>query len=185
GSRYLRRLAREARARPTGDNLVRIVVFGAGDAAAQVTMAMLRDPGSPYLPVAILDDDPHRQNLRISGVPVVGTRDDIAAVARAHDASILLIAIPRAGSTLVADLSERGRRAGLGVKVLPSTRELIDGSVGLGDIRDVTALDVLGRREIDTRVESVAGYLTGRRVLVTGAGGWIGSELCRQIDRFA
>ena len=75
--------------------------------------------------------------------------------------------------------------AGLAVKVLPPVGELFEGGVGIGDIRDLSAADLLGRHEIDTDVESIAGYLTGKRVLVTGAGGSIGSELCRQIYRFA
>ena len=98
---------------------------------------------------------------------------------------MLLIAIPRAGRALVAELTDRARAADLAVKVLPSNRELLDGAVRLADIRDLTLSDLLGRREVQTEVETIAGYLTGKRVLVTGAGGSIGSELCRQIQRFA
>ncbi len=185
GVRYLARALREARHRPSGEHLVRVVVFGAGDAAAQVTTAMLRDPNSTYLPVAVLDDDPTRQSLRIAGVPVVGSRADVEHAATKFDAEALLIAIPRAGRELVGDLSDRARAAGLAVKVLPSTRELLDGRVGVGDIRDVDVSDLLGRREIRTQLRSIAGYIKGRRVLVTGAGGSIGSELCRQIQRFS
>ncbi len=185
GVRYFARALREARHRPSGEHLVRVLVFGAGDAAAQVTTAMLRDPNSIYLPVAVLDDDPARQSLRIAGVPVVGSRVDVERAATQYDAEALLIAIPRAGRELVADLSDRARAVGLSVKVLPSTRELLDGRVGVGDIRDVDVSDLLGRREIRTQLRSIAGYLKGRRVLVTGAGGSIGSELCRQIQRFS
>ncbi len=183
--RYAARTLREARHRPTGEHLVRVLVFGAGDAAAQVTTSMLRDPNSIYSPVAVLDDDPARQALRIAGVPVVGSREDVETAATKYDAEVLLIAIPRASRELVNDLSDRARAAGLGVKVLPSTRELLDGRVGIGDIRDLDLSDLLGRREIRTQLRSIASYLKGRRVLVTGAGGSIGSELCRQIERFS
>jgi FlaA1/EpsC-like NDP-sugar epimerase len=94
------------------------------------------------------------------------------------------MAIPSADAQLVREISALGRAADLEVKVLPSVNELLGGSVALIDIRTPTMADLLGRREIDTDVAAIAGYLTGRRVLVTGAGGSIGSELCRQIARF-
>ncbi|MFN2606411.1 MAG: polysaccharide biosynthesis protein [Acidimicrobiales bacterium] len=179
------RLGLEKRRRPAGDNVSRILVFGAGEGGAQVIAAMLRDPGSPWLPVALLDDDPARRNLRIMGVPVVGGRAQVARAAADGGASTLLIAIPSAHASLVAELSEVAASAGLDVKVLPPVGELFGGRVGVSDIRDLTTADLLGRHEIRTDVESIADYLTGRRVLVTGAGGSIGSELCRQIYRFA
>jgi FlaA1/EpsC-like NDP-sugar epimerase len=184
GWRAVARLAAERALRPRGDRVARVLVFGAGEGGAQVVTAMLRDPESEFLPVALLDDDPTRRRLRIMGVPVVGTREDVAHAAAAHDASTLLIAIPRAGRSLVGELTDRSRAAGLAVKVLPSTRELLDDTVRVDDIRDVTPSDLLGRREVQTTIDAVAGYLHGRRVLVTGAGGSIGSELCRQIHRF-
>jgi FlaA1/EpsC-like NDP-sugar epimerase len=119
------------------------------------------------------------------GVPVVGTRASVGRAAAEYGADVLLIAIPSAGSALVTELSEVTAAAGLDVKVLPPVRELFGGRVGVGDIRDVTTSDLLGRHEVQTDLESIAGYLTGRRVLVTGAGGSIGSELCRQIYCFA
>jgi FlaA1/EpsC-like NDP-sugar epimerase len=183
--RYGWRLRLERRRRPTGADLQRLLVFGAGDGGAQVITAMLRDPNSPYLPVALLDDDPAKRNLRIMGVPVAGTRAAVGRVAAEHRADVLLIAIPSAGSSLVTELSEVAASAGLDVKVLPPVGELFGGQVGVGDIRDVTTSDLLGRHEVHTDLASIAGYLTGRRVLVTGAGGSIGSELCRQIYCFA
>ncbi|HEX2273336.1 MAG TPA: nucleoside-diphosphate sugar epimerase/dehydratase [Acidimicrobiales bacterium] len=185
GVRYGWRLGLERRRRPTGADLQRLLVFGAGEGGAQVIAAMLRDPESPYLPVALLDDDPAKRNLRIMGVPVVGTRAAVSRAAADYKADVLLIAIPSAGASLVTELSEVAAAAGLDVKVLPPVGELFGGPVGVGDIRDVTTSDLLGRHEVHTDLESIAGYLTGRRVLVTGAGGSIGSELCRQIYCFA
>jgi FlaA1/EpsC-like NDP-sugar epimerase len=183
--RYVIRVRYERARRPTAASAARVLVFGAGVGGEQVITAMLRDPTSPYIPVALLDDDPARQRLSIMGVRVVGTRRDVERAARQHGASMLLIAIPRAGRALVTELTDCARDADLTVKVLPSNRELLDGAVRLADIRDLTLSDLLGRREIQTEVETIAGYLTGKRVLVTGAGGSIGSELCRQIRRFA
>ena len=184
GIRYVWRSLRERRMRPDGDSARRVAIFGAGEAGAQIATSMLRDPKSPYLPVAFLDDDRLKRHLRINGVPVVGGRADIVRTSVLRDVDVLLIAIPSARGDVVRELMELGVAAALDVKVVPSVGELLDGRLGLGDIRTPTMADLLGRHEIDTDVESIAGYLTGRRVLVTGAGGSIGSELCRQITRF-
>ena len=184
GARYTWRLVLERRMRPSED-AVRVLIFGAGEGGLQVITAMLRNPSSPYLPVAMLDDHPYKQNLRINGVPVVGDRRNLKEVSKTYAAAAMVIAIPSAGARLVTELSELAYDAGLEVMVLPPVRELFGGYVGVSDIRPLTEADLLGRHEIDTNVAAIAGYLTGRRVLVTGAGGSIGSELCRQIYLFA
>jgi len=185
GARYCWRLGIERRRRPNGDGCDRLLVFGAGEGAAQVIPALLRDPMSTFLPVGLIDDDPAKRRLRIMGVPVLGTRSRLVELAAEAKADTLLIAIPSAGPELVTEVTELGRVAGLAVKVLPPVRELFGGQVDASDIRDVTTADLLGRHEIDTDLAAIAGYLTGKRVLVTGAGGSIGSELCKQIYRFA
>lgn len=185
GVRFVWRLFLEHLRKPHGETLQRMVVFGAGDGAAQVLTSILNNPDSPYLPVALLDDDPAKRHLRIKGVRVQGNRHDLADVAKANDAKVVLIAIPSADSTTIKAISERATEAGLDVKVLPSVTDLFGATVDDADIRDITPADLLGRHEIDTDIASIAAYLTGKRVLVTGAGGSIGSELCRQIYRFA
>lgn len=185
GLRYIWRLRMERRRRPNGDKCHRLLVFGAGEGAAQVIPALLRDPNSPYLPVALLDDDLTKRNLRIMGVRVRGDRSRLVEIAKLVEADTLLIAIPTAGPDVVTELSELGRVARLDVKVLPPTRDLFEGRANVEDIRDVTTADLLGRHEIETDVDSIAGYVSGKRVMVTGAGGSIGSELCRQLYRFA
>jgi FlaA1/EpsC-like NDP-sugar epimerase len=186
GGRYFWRLSDERRRRPTGDGCERLLVFGAGEGGAKIIRAMLHNSNSRYVPVAFLDDDLHKRNLRISGVPVVGTRDRLREAAATYGADALLIAIPSAPAWLITELSDAAFAAGINdVKVLPPVNELLCGAVGVADIRDVSPEDLLGRHQIHTDVDSIAQYLTGRRVLVTGAGGSIGSELCRQIYRFA
>lgn len=182
-TRYSTRLVLERLRRPPPDGGERLLVFGAGDAAEQVLTAMLRYPSSPYIPVALLDDDRSKRSLRIRGVRVVGTRKDIPYAARRYGAETLLIAIPSAGHELISELADLASGASLKVKVLPTVVELM-GGVSLRDIRPITEADILGRHKIAIDVESIAGYLNNRRVLVTGAGGSIGSELCRQISRF-
>jgi FlaA1/EpsC-like NDP-sugar epimerase len=134
--------------------------------------------------VAILDDDPSKRRLSISGVPVAGGRGDLAKVAERYDATALLIAMPSADNELMLRLTAEAKRCNLKLKVLPSVSELLGAMPELGDIRDLTEADLLGRHLIDLDLASIAQYLNGKRVLVTGAGGSIGSELCRQIARY-
>ena len=183
--RYLWRLLLERALRPDDERAERVVVFGAGDGGYQTVTAMLTNPGSPYMPVAVLDDDPGHQNLRLRGVRVRGTRDDLEAVAHEYRATVLVVAIPSASGELIREMAGRADAIGLRTRVLPPVDELFGDAIGVGDIRPVTEVDLLGRHEIDTDVHAVADYVAGRRVLVTGAGGSIGSELCRQVHRFA
>jgi FlaA1/EpsC-like NDP-sugar epimerase len=163
----------------------RAIVFGAGDGGSQVIDA-LRSERSPFTPVALLDDSPSKRHVQIRDLRVTGGRHDIVAISEQVKADTLIVAIPSASSGLIRYLSDKATTAGLDIRVLPSTSELLPiASVGISDIRVVTEQDLLGRHEIQTDVDTIAGYLTGRRVLVTGAGGSIGSELCRQIHRFA
>jgi len=184
GTRYVSRALADRRRRPRSERAERLVVFGAGEAGSQIVRALLHDPSSRYVPVALLDDDPGKRKLRLLGVPVAGTHEQLCDVARRHDARVVLIAIPSAGPEIIREVSALAAECELEVKVLPPVAELF-GSVTVHDIRPVTEADLLGRHQIETDVASIAGYLTGKRVLVTGAGGSIGAELCRQIDRFA
>jgi len=184
GFRSAGRMLIERRRRP-GPGADHLLVFGAGEGGAQVITAMLRNPASPYLPVALIDDDHRKRNLQIMGVPVVGGTAQIRAAADRYECRVLLIAVPSAGAELVRRITDVAVDAALTVKVLPPVEDIIGDRVGFTDIRDLSAADLLGRRRIETDIDSIAGYLTAKRVLVTGAGGSIGSELCRQIYRFA
>ena len=183
GFRYGWRLALERRLRP-GEDAQPVVVFGAGEGGLQVLTAMLRNPESPFRPVALLDDNLAKKNLSISGIRVEGTRADLGAVAERHRADSVVVAIPSAGSELVSEISDLARASDLRVLVLPPVRDLYDGSVDVSDVRPVSEEDLLGRHRIHTDVASIAGYLLGRRVLVTGAGGSIGAELVRQLAAY-
>ncbi len=183
--RYLWRLVVERSLRPSADRAARVIVYGAGEGGVQLITAMLRNPQSDYLPVALIDDDPAKRNLRVMGVPVVGGREAIAREAKRLDVHMLVVAIPSAPVDVLREASEIAVAANLHVRALPPLAELFGSTVGVADIRPLTEADLLGRHEIDTDIDAIAGYLTGQRVLVTGAGGSIGSELCRQIARFA
>ena len=160
-----------------------VIVVGAGEGGLQAITAMQKS--GPYTPVAILDDRPDLRNLRVRGVRVMGDRTAMGAVAERLGVATIVVAIPSATGELVRDLARRSDEAGLQTLILPPVHEVLGAGVGVSDIRPLTEADLLGRRELSLDIESVAGYLTGKRVLVTGAGGSIGSELCRQIHCFA
>ena len=183
-SRYTWRLAREQLRRPTELTAQKLLVYGAGEGGIQIVNTMLRNPNSPFLPVAFLDDNTATHKLSISGVPVLGGREAIAKVALRTGAKTLLIAIPSADSTLISEISEAARDARLEVKILPAVQSLNDYRVDTSEIRDLTDEDLLGRHRVKINLDEISQYLVNRRVLVTGAGGSIGSELCRQLVRF-
>lgn len=184
GVRYVWRARHESTGRRAREAAEPLLLFGAGEGADQAIVAMLCDRTSRYQPVGLLDDDPSKSNLRLRGVPVLGTRHDLAQVAARTGATSLLLAVPSAEGLLVREVSALAKEAGLTVKVLPTVDNLLQGRVEVEDIRDLDVADLLGRRQIELNLDSIAGYLTGKRVLVTGAGGSIGSELCRQISRY-
>ncbi len=184
GTRYVWRRRRDAAARQEGGAGERVLVFGAGDGGQRIVRAMIHDPSSHYLPVGLLDDDPAKAHLSVAGVPVVGTKDDLAEVAKRLDARLLLVAVPSANAKLVRDLAKRAAHAHLSVRVLPSVHELLDGQVRVVDIRAPNETDLLGRHQVNIDLGAAASAISGRRVLVTGGGGSIGSELCRQIASF-
>ena len=183
-SRYLWRLMREQMRRPTALTAAKILVYGAGEGGIQMVNTLMRNPLSPYLPVGFLDDNPDTHRLSISGVPVIGGRDQMAEARARTGASTLLIAIPSADSALISDISARARLLSMDVKVLPALQSLNERPLNTSDIRDLTDEDLLGRRKVVIDLQQISDYLVNRRVLVTGAGGSIGSELCRQLARF-
>ncbi|HEX3795506.1 MAG TPA: nucleoside-diphosphate sugar epimerase/dehydratase [Acidimicrobiales bacterium] len=166
------------------DTAERVIVFGAGEGGRQLINALVGAGSVPMHPVALLDDDPAKGTTQIRHLRVEGDRDAIGATARRLGATGLVIAIPSAGSDLIREIAARAEEAGLTVRALPPVAQLFALRVNIADVRPVTEADLLGRRTIDTNMESIAQYLTGRRVLVTGAGGSIGSELCRQVHQF-
>ena len=180
-SRLLWRYQHEQRTLHRSVTSAPLIVFGAGEGGYQAVRAMLRKKDWPYRPVAILDDDPLKRHLRLMGVPVEGGRDSLAAVAKRTGSTVLLIAIPSASADLIRELTDAATEAGLQVKVLPGVSKLIDGKVGVVDIRDLNLEDLVGRRPVGPELDELAQYVRGKRVLVTGAGGSIGSELCRAL----
>ncbi len=180
--RFSWRTVLERELRPGTDGRKRAVVIGAGEAGYLIVRGMLTDPTAKTVPVALLDDSPVKARRTLMGVSVVGTVDDLPRVARETQADLIIIAIPSATSLLIRKVVDLSRDAGLDVRTLPPTSELA-GSVSMRDVRPINDNDLLGREEVEVDLDQITAYIRGRRVLVTGAGGSIGSELCRQLAR--
>jgi len=185
GARYVLFAVRQRIRTPaTAQAAVKVIVFGAGEAGSQLVHSLLTHPDAEYRPVAMLDDDPDKRRLRVFGVPVLGDRFAMAQATITTGATVLVIAIARASGTAIRDLTAQAEQCGLVPKVVPSVTELLSGIERIEGVRDPRISDLLGRRPVQTDVASVAGHFAGKRILVTGAGGSIGSELCRQLHRF-
>ncbi|MFB8368102.1 polysaccharide biosynthesis protein [Pseudarthrobacter sp. NPDC055928] len=184
GIRMLHRVRKERGMRP-GDEAMPALVYGAGQLGQHVVQLMLRDRYSPYRPVGLIDDDPRKSGFRLDGIPVRGNCDNLTDVAVETGAETLIFAIARAEAELIRKVSDAADLAGLRLLILPQLSDILEGKARLGDLRDVSIEDLIGRRPVDTEFESIASFVTGKRVLVTGAGGSIGSELCRQLVTFS
>ncbi|MFL5961327.1 MAG: polysaccharide biosynthesis protein [Gaiellaceae bacterium] len=182
-----RLLARTLIERPPGGIVAHgkeVLIVGAGDAGQLMVREMQRNRQLHYTPIGFVDDDPRKRGDRIHGVRVLGTTDDLKHVLRDNKPDEVLIAIPSAPGRVRQQIVETCRAEDVPVKTLPGLHELISGDLNLGrQIRPVQVEDVLGRQQVEVDLGLVATYVKEKTVLVTGAGGSIGSELCRQLAR--
>jgi FlaA1/EpsC-like NDP-sugar epimerase len=184
GSRLLARTVMERSSGGIVAHGKEVLIVGAGDAGDSVIKEMHRSRHLSYTPMGLIDDDPRKKNFRLHGVRVLGTTDDLPHILRDNKPDELLIAMPTASGETRSKVVELARAAGVPVKTLPGLYEMIAGDVELTrQIRPVQVEDVLGRDPVEVDLEAIGSYLRGETVLVTGAGGSIGSELCRQIAR--
>lgn len=161
----------------------RVLVYGAGQAGFEV-IRDLQENSRGKIPVVILDDNKAVHRQRILGVRVYGGRDKIQEAVKLFQVDMIIIAIPSAPSAVIRSIIEESQNTGCEIKVLPNLYDLYDSKASFAKTRDVEISDLLGRSEIDVDIQSIGAYLEGQTVLVTGGGGSIGSELCRQIARF-
>lgn len=166
----------------TGDK--NLIIIGAGDCGEKIYREIRDNTTLPYNVVGFLDDDIRKIGRTIHGIPVLGSIDDSISAAKKVHADEALIAIPSAQGQQMRRIVELCKTSGIPFKTVPSYGELIDGRVSVKAIRDVAYRDLLGREIIELDEEGIGGYIQDQNVLVTGAGGSIGSELCRQICRF-
>lgn len=183
--RYLKRMYVESKSKPSA-HAPHAVVYGAGFLANTLITQMVQDKDSPYLPIALIDDDPAKKHLRINSVPVAGNVTQLRQVMKRANARVLIIAMANVKPSLMNQIHEE--LDGMDVRILtaPPLKDVFGNVAGNSlDLRDIRLEDIIGQRAVDINVEGIAKYLTDKRVLVTGAGGSIGSELCRQIQHFA
>jgi len=163
--------------------LQRVLIAGAGAAGAMVARELLQNPSLGLYPIGFVDDDPNKQRLRIHGVEVLGRLEDIPQVVRAKAVRQVLIAIPSAPPEVIRHIVELCRIGQVEARILPGLSQIAAGRVEVQRFRKVELEDLLRREPIRTDITQVQALLRGKRVLVTGAGGSIGAELCRQIAR--
>ena len=161
----------------------RVLVYGAGDAGEMIVRDMIGNRDHRYDPVGFIDDNPQKIGLRIHGVQVLGSRDAMPAILARSRPDEILLAMPNAEPSAVREIMRLLAPLDVPIKTLPNLRDIIDGRMGVADIRSLSVEDLLARAPIGLDTGPVTALITGRRVMVTGAGGSIGSELCRQIPK--
>ncbi|OMF32593.1 polysaccharide biosynthesis protein [Paenibacillus sp. FSL H8-0548] len=184
GSRFLWRLIRVNRTKKTGLSN-HVLVVGAGDCGALIAKEIMTSVsflGNRI--IGFVDDDPHKRNMHVVGLPVLGTRTDIKELVEKHQIHDIIIAMPSAKRMQISDIINICKLSGAKVKIIPSINDFIKGKLAVRSLRNVEVEDLLGRDTVMTDLEGIANYVSGKVVLVTGAGGSIGSELCRQISSF-
>jgi FlaA1/EpsC-like NDP-sugar epimerase len=162
----------------------RMLIVGAGDAGEKMLRELRDNPKLDYHIVGFLDDDPRKMGMRIHGVPILGNVDGLARLVKKHEIDEILIAISSASGKEMRRIVERCKATGIKFKTIPGIGELIDGRVSIKTIRDVAYEDLMGRKPVRMDMKKIEEYIRDQAILVTGAGGSIGSELSRQIARF-
>jgi FlaA1/EpsC-like NDP-sugar epimerase len=186
GLRFSMRVLAESRTRVNGQHASgkRVLVVGAGDAGALVVRELLKNPQMKVVPVCLLDDDPSKHGQQIYGVPVVGKLNDLARTVAMRRIDEVIIAIPSAPGAVIRQVADVCRLKGVPFRTMPGIYELIGGKVSVQRLREVEITDLLRREPARINDELIGSQLSGRRVLITGAGGSIGRELCRQVARW-
>jgi FlaA1/EpsC-like NDP-sugar epimerase len=186
GLRFLIRSLNEASVRVDRERAQRrrVLIVGAGNAGEMLLREMQRSAIDRYDPVGFLDDARPKVGARIHGVPVLATTDQLAEIVREQAIDEVIVAIPSATRAQMKTILDRASACNVHVRTVPGMSQLIDGKVSVQQLRDVQIEDLLGREPVSLDEESIRSVIRGGRVLVTGAGGSIGSELCRQVCRF-
>jgi len=185
GIRFSKRIYLQLFQGKKGREKERTLIVGAGDAGEQILRSILSSPNTPYYPIGFVDDESMKQGVVIHGLKVLGKLDKIPQVIESRGVEELIIALPSAGPGAIKKAVEMGKKAGLKkIKVVPSIADIINGEVSIGTLREVEVEDLLGREPVSLDTRAIEGFLQNKTVLITGAAGSIGSELCRQVAKF-
>jgi FlaA1/EpsC-like NDP-sugar epimerase len=181
--RYLIRMGREAFGRRHGEFTRRVLIVGAGAAGQMIAREIHDNPALGMIDVGFIDDDKAKIGTRIQGLRVLGGHEEIGTICRSHKVDEIIIAIPSASSSKVRHIVEHCRESSARFRILPAVGELIDGKASISVLRNVNIEDLLGRDRVKLDMELLRRDITGQTVMVTGAAGSIGSELCRQVAK--
>ncbi|MDW0116313.1 nucleoside-diphosphate sugar epimerase/dehydratase [Sporosarcina thermotolerans] len=184
GSRLSWRLYRDTVNQKQNIEAKRTMIVGAGQAGSMIVRQILQNPDYGMTPVIFVDDDRKKQGLEIYGVKVSGGTKYIQAIAEDNGIEKIIIAIPSMDKQEQAELLKRCVDTGIKTQKIPRIEDIMTGKVSVTDMQDVRIEDLLGRDEIQLDMEAIANKLTGKTIMITGAGGSIGSEICRQVNRF-
>ncbi|MCA0170378.1 polysaccharide biosynthesis protein [Bacillus sp. RAR_GA_16] len=183
GSRFAWRMFRDTYMN-TRNKKKRVLVIGAGSAGRMIVRQLRQSVDSDLNPIGFIDDDIRKQNLEIMGVPVLGSTDDIEEQVRKLEIDNIVIAIPSLSKGEMKRIYEECSKTTAKTQIIPMIEDLMTGKLSINSFRDVKVEDLLGREPIKLDTDNIAETLTGKTVLVTGAGGSIGSEICRQVSKF-
>ncbi|MEA3560878.1 MAG: nucleoside-diphosphate sugar epimerase/dehydratase [Candidatus Omnitrophota bacterium] len=183
GSRFLPRLLVKVKEEKRYKSLKRVLIIGAGS-AGEIVARELTGSKRIYQLAGFIDDDPFKKNLVIHGIKILGTREDIAKVVEQHRIEEIIIAIPSAPGKVIRDIISHCQRIEAKFKIIPGLHKILAGEVDIKHIREVGPDDLLGRETVRINTAEIKPFLQGKTVLITGAGGTIGAELCRQIAKF-
>ncbi len=184
GSRFIWRMFRDTHLNNPKTNQRNLLIIGAGNAGALVARDLKSSSHSDLYPIGFIDDDKSKHGLEVMGLPVLGGRESISKVVLNYAIKDIVIAMPSAAKAEIAQIIETCKNTKASIKILPSVNDLVSGKVSVKMMREVSVEDLLGREPVMVNLNEIAGYVNGQVILVTGAGGSIGSELCRQIAQF-
>ncbi|AMV12460.1 hypothetical protein GT3570_16260 [Geobacillus thermoleovorans] len=183
GSRFVWRVFRD-RYIKSDVNKRRTMIIGAGAAGMMVVRQLLNNPEAELKPVVFIDDDPNKQKLQFFGIPVLGTTEDIEDIVQTLRIEQIIIAIPSLTKKQLNRIFEQCAKTNAKTQIVPKLEDIVTGKVSVSQFRDVQVEDLLGREPVELDIESIASYIENKTILVTGAGGSIGSEICRQVCQF-
>ncbi|MGG2084507.1 polysaccharide biosynthesis protein [Lysinibacillus pakistanensis] len=184
GSRFILRVLNDKESFLNTTNLKRVLIVGAGQGGTMLAKNLMHAPNPDRLPVVFVDDDISKQQLKVMNVTVAGTTKDISKLVTKHGVDEIIIAIPSLGRIGIKSIYEDCAETNLPVKIMPSIEDVMTGKVAVNEMKEVQIEDLLGRDEVKLNMVAISNKLTDRVILVTGAGGSIGSEICRQVMNF-
>jgi FlaA1/EpsC-like NDP-sugar epimerase len=184
GSRFSWRVLRDFHFK-TEQDMKNVLVVGAGKAGTLIARQLMNNQDLGLKPSAFIDDDPNKYKLQILGIPVAGTSKEIVQAVEKYKIDLIVLAIPSLSKGELARIFDECSKSKVKTQIMPMIEDIMLGKVAVNQFRDVEVEDLLGREPVELDIDGISEYVTGKTVLVTGAGGSIGSEICRQICRFS